>query len=245
MEELDPKSKELFDMLMHLPPDLEQVRDVLQLGEFTPDDVNRAALCFLDECRNETLDISSDNPEGQEFNGDYYWEEARLIPNTHSAHLYDIVKLLLDYGLDPDAEVDGTSFLEDLPHIVNEYIGADTLALLLEHGADPMRKNRDGEKVFLNIDFDVVFDAIEQYNRRRFDALVHSWLVFIGYGAKLENGEDPVDLYIPDDRDFHFDITSLREHRNYTFGLSHVKNRGEKWSLHIFDKRTMWEVARL
>ncbi len=37
----------------------------------------------------------------------------------------------------------------------------------------------------------------------------------------------------------------LRNHRDYTFGLSHVPCYGEKWSLHIFDKQTMWEVARL
>ena len=80
---------------------------------------------------------------------------------------------------------------------------------------------------------------------RRYDALVHSWFVFLGYGAAPDNGTSSVDLFNVIDTGKTFDLRELRNHRNYTFGLSHVKNRGENWSLHIFDKRTMWEVARL
>lgn len=33
--------------------------------------------------------------------------------------------------------------------------------------------------------------------------------------------------------------------RIQTFGLSHVPGHGTEWSLHIFDRQTLWEVARL
>ena len=82
-------------------------------------------------------------------------------------------------------------------------------------------------------------------DRRRYDALLHSWLVFLGYGAVLENGELPIDLFPETGDGGLFEIEQFRKHRNYNFGLSHVKNRGEEWSLHIFDARTMWEVGRL
>ena len=42
-----------------------------------------------------------------------------------------------------------------------------------------------------------------------------------------------------------FKISDLKKHRNFTFCLSNVEGRGEKWSLHIIDSRTRWEVARL
>ena len=42
-----------------------------------------------------------------------------------------------------------------------------------------------------------------------------------------------------------FDPALLKEHQNYTFGISNVPGRGENWSLHIFDRRTFFEVARL
>lgn len=152
--------------------------------------------------------------------------------------------MLLPFGLDPNVEIDETNLLDELPHIVNEHVGADTLALLFEHGADPFLKLRSGESVFLILDFDVAFDAIEQYDRRRYEALVHSWLVFIGYGARLEDGRLPMELFIPSESDFHFEISDFKQHRNYYVGLSHVRSQGESWSLHVFDRRTMWEVAR-
>ena len=240
MPETSPEIKEIFDLMLQIPPDLTQIRKCLEAHHLSPADVNRLALCYVEECWEEGITCE----DGQTAY-DYHWEEACLKPDMHSTYLYEIIKLFLDFGLDPNAMVDGYSILNELPNVVNEYVGADTLALLFEHGADPNLKYCDGENLFSELDFAVIFDAIEQYDRRRYDALVHSWFVFLGYGAVPDNGTSSVDLFNVIDTGKAFDLGELRNHRNYTFGLSHVKNRGENWSLHIFDKWTMWEVARL
>ena len=235
--ELTPEAEPLFDLMLQIPPDLPRLREALRKGCFSGDDINRMAIDFVYEC-------SGDEPPEKQEVGDYFWGEQRLRPEQSSAYLYPIMELLLDHGLDPNAVADGEPLLRWLPYIENEYVGADTLALLFEHGADPDLKDGDGESLFLDLDFDVIFGANNKRDRRAFDAWVHSWLVYIGYGAKLEDGSLPVEVFEPGD-DIEFDINYLRQHRNYTFGLSHIHSKGECWTLHIFDKRTMWEAARL
>ena len=245
MIDLSSMGKQLFGMLMQIPPDFKQIRSSLESGCYTNDDVNRVALQYVDECWGEYVwpnDISSNSAQNI---GDYYWDEAKVRPNLHSTYLYEVIELLLDFGLNPCAEIDESNLMDRLPHVVNEYVSADTLALLFEHGADPQLKIRDGESVFSELNFEVTFAAIEQYDRRRYDALVHCWLVFIGYGARLVDGSLPIDFFIPHETDFPFKAEDFRNHRNYIFGLTHMKNRGENWLLNIFDKRTLWEVARL
>ena len=39
-------------------------------------------------------------------------------------------------------------------------------------------------------------------------------------------------------------IEDLKRHRNYYFGLTNIRALKHSRSLHIFDKRTQWEVAR-
>ena len=237
LTELSPEAEHIFDLMLRIPPDLRRVYTVLQVGGFSVDEINRLAIDFAYTCW-------GNEPTPARSVGDFYWDEPQLRPELHSAYLYRVVELLLDHGLEPNAAAGGEPLLGWLPYIENEYVGADTLALLFEHGADPDLKDGDGESLFLDLDFDISFAAQNQRDRRAFDAWVHSWLVYIGYGAKLEDGSLPVEVFEPGD-DTDFDISCLRQHRNYTFGLSHIHSRGECWILHIFDKRTMWEVARM
>ena len=80
-----------------------------------------------------------------------------------------------------------------------------------------------------------------------YDSLVHCWMVLLGFGGKPTGGRPPVDLvdewtlkeFVP------FDIKKLKDHKNYAFTLTHTTNRGNSPTIHIFDKRTYWEVARL
>lgn len=236
---LTPVGRPLFDLLMEIPPDLERTQALLESGTFSEEDLGRVACRYAEETWGEELEPEEHDGE----NGDYVWDAPVLIPGLHSTYFYAVIELLLAYGLNPDAEYDELSLLEECYWIVNEYVGADTARLLLEHGANPNKILRTGENLFCDLDFDVCFAAMEQYNRRRYDANVHCWMVMVGFGAKLLNGNVPIDICEKSYSDFK--IEDLREHRNYFFGLSHVPSHGEKWSLHIFDKRTVWEVARL
>lgn len=146
--------------------------------------------------------------------------------------------------MDPNTVVEDRSILNVVRYIRNEYIAADTLALLFEHGAD-VNLQVNGSRVFHDIDFAILFDAFNQNDRRYYDSLVHCWFVWLGYGARLDNGESGLELFTEFNAGKEFDLAKLKNHRDYTFGLSHVACHDENWSLHIFEKQTLWEVARL
>ena len=240
--ELTGKCKRLYDLIMKIPTDLDEIRTEIETGEYSPDELAAVSYEFVQACYYESLDrdCGDDSDERYFFN----MTPVDVIQNEHSTCLREIIRLLLEHGLDPNAIVEKDCILDTVRFINNEYIAADTLALLFEHGAD-VDLRIDRERIFHHIDFQVLFDTIEQNDRRFYDSLVHCWFVWLGYGARLDNGESGLELY----RDYYtqkeFDLSSLKNHRNYTFGLSHVRCHGENWSLHIFDKRTLWEVARM
>ncbi len=154
--------------------------------------------------------------------------------------------MLYDFGLDPCADIGGTSIIYMLPHIIFEYTGADALAYILERGADPNHVESDGEGIFDTLDFDADFGALEMYSRRRYDAFLHSWIVLIGYGAKPSTLKEDIEILDFIDRENTEEQKKrFRDHRNYYFGLTHFPEKGENWTLHIFDRRSMYEVARL
>ena len=157
--------------------------------------------------------------------------------------------MLLRYGLNPNAVYDDNlNIMNALHYIETDYVAADTLRLLLEHGGYA-NLDIDGESLFDIIDFDITYDSIDQENRKRYDAEVHFWFVLLGYGGSPSNGTSPIEVYMHYDEQLScqglFQIEKLRHHENYTFGLTHVESKGESWALHIFDKKTLWEVARL
>lgn len=221
---------------MLIPPDLTQLRHALEIGEYTEENVSRVAARFSEELFDERLDENNDTRK---------FMEPVIVPGLHSAYLYEIVSLLLEFGLDPNAVYDGKNIMRELKYVDNEYLGADTLALLLEHGgrAD---LTVDGETNLDNIDFDIIFGAYNQRDRRSYDAMVHSWFVYIGYGGKPENGTVPLNVLekgamYEEYGIKKFELSDLKSHRNFTFGLAHFSGRGENWSLCIFDKRTRWQ----
>ena len=106
MPETSPEIKEIFDLMLQIPPDLTQIRKCLEAHHLSPADVNRLALCYAEKCWGETIDYTDEQTAC-----DYHWEEVCLKEGLHSTNLYAIIKLLLDFGLDPNAEVDGYSIL--------------------------------------------------------------------------------------------------------------------------------------
>ena len=240
MIELTQLAKRLLEDMRALPPDFEKLKRDLEAGMYSPEEISMATTEFVkSDCFLERRD--AEYQENMTYGG-------RFVPHLHSAYLYQLVELLLQYGLDPNAVFDSYNIMQSLQSVDNEYVGADTLRLLLEHGGDPFLEV-DGESLFEDVDFGVMFDSVNQEDRSFYDSQVHIWFVYLGFGATLPNGKRPVDVLPERDEELsvtgEFEIKKLRNHRNYTFGLSHVPNRGESWSLHIFDKRTMWEVARL
>lgn len=218
--------------LSEVPPDWEKAKSLLGKGNYTKTELAKIALKFADECFDEEIVDEDDE-------NDIY-----PVANRHSEYLYDVIKLLLEFGLDPNAEIDNDNILQSVKFIKNEYIAADTTKLLLEKGGD-IALLVEGYNVFRDLDFDVIFDAVNQRDRRRYDSLVHVWLVWIGFGATIKDGKAPLEVFQDLRTGKPFDLSELKNHRNFTFGITNVPSNGEDWTLHIFDKRTMWEVARI
>lgn len=228
--------------LLQIPPDYISAEDYIRIKLLSKQEISELAWDYLQECLYE----DDDDPELLDYpvgKGTIYWKEPQINQNWHSGYLPDVIKLLLKYGLDPNYSIAGKNTLAGkVTYIVNGYVAADTLKLLFEHGGDPMLLF-DGELLYDEIAFDAWFDAIEMDNRRRYDSLMHCWFVLLAFGGKPYTGVDPVDVFhnASSDGFADFDLRLLKDHRNYFFGITHENGR----TIHIFDKHTFWEVARL
>lgn len=249
MDKVIPKtetSDELLAFLLRFPTDLSAIEKHLKEKNYTSDEISRAGYDYAYVCCEDFFDYCDAHSEEARYS------DAAVIPDALSSNMLQIFELLLRYGLDPNAVcVYGSntdtdccgSIMACVTSVYNEYVAADTLALLIEHGGDPNRIV-DDETLIDKIEMSVLFDAIELANRRMYDSIIHCWLVLLGYGAELGNiyifAERRSECDLPD-----FKVEDLKDHRNYYYGISNAPGNGENWSLHIFDKRTRWEVLRL
>ena len=100
---------------------------MLAAEKFTTDEVTRVAIEYSDECFCEVDDFESENniprPKG-------------VVPNLHSTYIVDVIRFLLQYGLDPNGIHEDCNIMDSLHYVDNEFLAADALALLLEHGGN-------------------------------------------------------------------------------------------------------------
>lgn len=240
---LNKKSQQLLDLLLTIPPNFVSAEVLLQQESFSSEEVTKTAICYAEECVMDIADTFRTSRDDRiSFSG--VMPPAGVIPDVHSTYVYEVVQFLLPFGLQPNGIYsDGSdeyNLLDSLKYIDNEYLAADAMALLMEHGGDP-NLIVNSEDLFRHIDFDVWFDTVEQYMRWRFDALVHIWMVLLAYGGKIEDKAPAVQVFNEYDSDDLFDLRKLKDHRNYYVGLSTLNNQR---TIHIFDKKTFWEVAR-
>lgn len=239
-EKMTAEAEELFSLLYTKNFDSSSLRRELDTGRFNTEDVNRAAIDYIQTCM--------DFRHGDHYNG----EERRYgetLPGYEDSHVTEALEILLDYGLDPNKryiELSNDGSIRDCWNIMlelwttgNGYQAADALYLLLSHGGDP------NLKLDYTTIMDEVTDSVEfEINEREdmddyaFDALIHFWLVLTGFGGKSVNGSCPLDPV------HHFDLSLLRNHRNYYYGEIYTKESKDGWQYCIFDRHTNREVAR-
>ena len=234
--DLSPKAKQLYDLLFTKHFDLDKLKGVLQTGDFCKADVNLAAFKYVNDCQNYLMDDWQIHHSGM----------GVIVPGYESSHVLEAIRVLLEYGLDPntiytEALTEDLSeqynIMQSLRYIDNGYVAADTLALLLENGGNPSIII-DGNSFVRDVNFDLLFGLNNQEDRIRYDALVHFWMVLVGYGARLEEGEACIDPC------GNFDVANLRNHRNYYYGAIHSERSNDNMEICFFDKETNWEVAR-
>lgn len=224
----------LFALLETIPPQLEETERFLEENRLTAESVTKVGIWYAERCFCEAGDVRDEGISNP----------TAVIPDLHSTYIYEVTELLLRYGLDPNAVYGQSNVLYELQYVDNEFLAADTLALLFEHGADP-NLTVDGESFFDLIHFDAFFDALEQYDRIRYASHIHFWMVMLGYGA--DRLAPPVQCQLFREYDYDacneplFTLDKLRDHRKYAFCVIHGEEGTE---ICIFDKDTLWEVAR-
>ena len=239
--ELSEKAKELYDLLYTDQFDETKLRNALETGHFSEDDLNTAALWYVEDCREE---VNNDS-RWDCFTEDYDWSNCpysfgTVFPEFKSSHMYEAIRVLLEYGLNPNGiypdHYNGkTNIMEALRFFWNGYIGADVLYLLLENGGNPYLVLDDGENFYDSASFDLWFWFFNDENRIRFDAQFHYWLVLVGFSNNGHNGKGYLDLF----RDTK--ISDLKNHRKYYYGATHTE---DNTMISIFEKGSNIEVAR-
>lgn len=235
MCELTAMENKLYDLLMTNDFDYEAFETELKTGKYSADDVSIAALRYVCDC-NDYDDIEYEN---QPF--------GVIQPGFYSSHMYQALKLMLDYGLDPNRIYTGPDhrFEEDniiiaLYFIGNGYLSADCLALLLEHGGNPCIKTPEFnlvEEVYDDMSF-WFFNAENPFQRYRFDIDIHFFMVLAAYGGHFKDGQGMIDM-----REGH-DVSELKDHRNFYYGGIDSDRSNDHFEICFFDKRTNYEVGR-
>lgn len=239
-EEMTAEAEELFNLLYTKEFDPAVLRNELNTGRFSPDDVNRAAIDYVQTC----MDLR---------HGAYYNGEKRrygeTLPGYEDSHVVEALEILLDYGLDPNKKYeelgedgkirDCWNIMRELWCVGNGYQAADALYLLLSNGGNPNLK-LDYINIMDEANDDFEFEIMQrpELNDYAFDALVHYWLVLVAFGGKFTKGICPLEPV------HDFDLSLLRNHRNYYYGKIFTKESKDGWQYCFFDRHTNQEVAR-
>lgn len=232
MLQLSEKAKRLYDLLFTKEFSLELLKNELESGVYAPEDVSTAGFQYVDDCCCDLVDDNWKTP---------LRPHGIVLPGYCSSHMLEALKCLLKYGLDPNAlygkGADQSNIMSELRYVENGYLAADSLALLLDHGGNPSII-LDGASLIRDINFDLLFDLNNQEDRTRYDSLVHYWMVLVGYGAKLEDGSESIDMCSG------HDVSELKKHRDFYYGAIHSNRSEDRMEICFFNKQTNWEIGR-
>ena len=238
--DISEAAEKLFHLLYTPEFDIDRLRKELESGMYDPDCVNAAAIEYVAECCGNRCESDY---------GDYPRRYGETVPGYENSHVTEAVELLLDYGLDPNRvypelnsegkTVDYSNIMDQLFFVNNGYQAADSLYLMLSHGGNP-NLLLGSSPLILEPEWHVEFEIRERedIDDFAFDALIHYWLVLIGFGAGWGDGKQSVEPV------GNFDISLLRNHRDYYYGIIHTKESHDGWQLCIFDRHMNLEVAR-
>ena len=238
MIEMNQNAQKIYNLLFTKEFSIEKLREELATGHYSRDDVSLAGYKYVDDCIYDMLERVDD--------GDYIYIPIRrnfgeLISGYPSSHMVQALELLLDHGLDPNRVytdgTDGDNIMSALRYVSNGYVAADSLALLMEHGGDPCLTIM-GTSLLRDLNTELLFDLKNPENPVCFDAFVHYWMVFIGYGAKLENGQTSFDICKG------HDVSEMKKHRDFYFGAIHSDRSEDHIEICFFNKYTNWEIGR-
>ena len=225
---------ELYNACGYRPVDIKHIRLLLEKKGYSPDQLAEVFIKHLEErCEFEV----------QEFN----WSNDRTPQKdeVYSGSILILVEIFLEYGMNPNYIKGDNSILLSLKYVAFKNLCADTARLILERGGDP-NLVVNGESVFEQLDFDIIFDAREFFsgeeyippeNAHVFNALVHLWFVMMGYGGVIKGGRCPVSLKEG------CSVEMLKQHERLDFSVSLNRDAYQGWELLIFEKESGETIA--
>lgn len=188
--------------------------------------------CFLKECRLSPEEITvMAHRVGEHFSYDLSPHDL-LTEEDIETKLTEIFDVFLKHGLLPNLIVENRAVLQEIRYIYYGNAVPVIARMLMEHGGDPNLRV-DGETIFEELDFDIIFDVTELENKKLFDAEFKLWLVMIGYGGKIKNGISPVELK----NGYRAEMFKQFERFDYR-----IEFLGKDWIMYIFNKEN-GEVA--
>ena len=218
--------KQIKEIFEQEPSHLDEIRNLLSLRDLTKVELADLAISFTDDCLCEYRDAL--DPE----------VESVTIENMHSNYVIEAIKILLEFGLDPNVVFDYDNVLWNAMWIDAPNVAASLMRVLLENGGDPNHfKHYEHKTLFEYIAFKVSYD---EYT---YDYLytVQCWLVLMAYGACLRNGEIPLTML------GNKSIEIFKEFEQFDYEIEPLPQEPGKygcWIMHIFNIHTREEVAR-
>ena len=218
----------LFELCKEQPFDVQKIQNYISSNQMTSEEVTRATLKLCEYgywSYSDYFFVKNKEPQPEEL-PTYNWES-----------LFDI---LIDNGLDPNLVVcdDGVNYenvLESLQHFDDGDLGARIARNILSKGGTP-NVMIDHTSLFEDVDIDFIMDVnMELYPYKwQVDVVFCFWLVLVGFGGVVKDGELPVTMrenYTPD---------IFKEFEKFTYNIIREK---DDFELQIIEKETNTIVA--
>ncbi len=213
----------LYELCKVQPFDTEKIKNYIIDNKLNSEQVTRAAIKLCNYGCFSYLDYLYEK-EKESSTGElrtYNWEE-----------LFDV---LIEMGLDAnliicDDEYNYENVLQELQYFDDGDLGAKIARNILNNSGNPNIKI-DGISLFEEIDSDLMFDIQWglYHHKWQQDKAFRYWLVMVGFGGTINNGQIPVKMC----NGFRVDI--FKEFEKFDYNI----NWGEKdFDLEIIDKET-------
>lgn len=240
--EHDKQIKKLIFILTALPPDFTLAKRLLNEWALPSEVLSRVACDIVEnQCFCEYQDALGNDylPQTVEkLDGKGVIIDKKLV----SYYLPEILALLLDFGLNPNDVLgekhNQSNLIEALKYVDYKDCAAHCVKLLMEHGGDP-NLIVDGESIFESVDFDVVIDISERYNRPH---VIPYWLVLIGFGGHLNADKKPLTM----SKGYGSEI--FKNYNLFEWRIEWVNptlEHRDRWIMHIYEASSGIEVAML
>lgn len=218
----------LFEMCNKPNIDFDSVEQYIISNKATPEEITHTSIRLAEE---NILEI-----HGFDYTEKTKPSSEDLI-TTNWGNLFD---LFIKYGLLPNLTftTDGINYyniMTEIRHIDNGDIAPIIMRKLMECGGKP-NLEINGEEFFPELDFNIVFDVVEQENKRLFDIEFKIWLVLMGYGGYIKDHECPVKMKEGYTQEI------FKNFEDFDYKIEWVP---KDWIMHIFRKDTGEDVATL